>query len=280
MATPIPLSALAQPAVPTLAPSAVSSLAKPASLLGAAPGGAPASAAGLGPGARQASQEVLSQLRDIHGLDPVSWWPPAPGWWLVAMGGLLLLSLGWRYRASLRLRIPPIPVLRIGDWRWDAGRKLRALRQRALTQDPRQTATELSELLRRIAMARLGREACAGLTGADWLAWLTERDPLQFDWRKQGRLLLDAPYAPPASLAPPLSHTPYGPSNGSARGGVATALGEGGSVNRGNTLLPSPLAGEGSGERGSVSRGNTGADWLPLIDAAYQWVLVEDSRRV
>lgn len=247
MATEIPLSA------PVLAQTALQSLSPAASSLGAAPGGATLSPAGLAPGARQAAQEILTQLRDIRGLDPVSGWPPALGWWLVALGVLLLFYLAWRYRASLRLRIPPIPVLRIGNWRWDAGRQLRDLRQRALTQDPRRTAAELSELLRRIAMARLGREACAGLTGADWLAWLTERDPRQFDWLQRGRLLLDAPYAPPASAIPPPSHSPYAPRTDLVRAEVA------------------PVA-------GPARPTGTSADWLPLIDAAYQWVLVEDQR--
>ncbi len=146
---------------------------------------------------------VESLLRDIRGLDPVSWWPPGPGWWLLTGALLILLYLAWRWRASLRLRIPPIPVLRIGDWRWDAARQLRALRQRAATQDAKATAGELSELLRRIAMARLGRDACAGLTGEAWLAWLGEQDPNHFDWPRQGRPLLGLPYAPPHRTGQP-----------------------------------------------------------------------------
>lgn len=182
------------------------------------------------------AQDIASQLRDIRGLDPVSWWPPATGWWLVAASVLLLLLLAWRWRGSLRLRIPPIPVLRIGSWRWDAARQLRALRHRAATQDPKLTAGDLSELLRRVAMARLGRDACAGLAGEDWLAWLADQDPRGFDWKTKGRPLLDAPYAPPAATA--------------------------------------RLAAGGGGPLGSPR------EWLELIDAAYQWVLVEDSRRV
>ena len=139
----------------------------------------------------------VEQLRDIQGIQGVPWWPPGPGWWLLAAAVLVLVVSAWRFRAQIRLRIPPLPVLNIGSWRWDAARQLRDLRRRAGTQDSKQTAGELSELLRRIAMARLGRDACAGLTGENWLAWLGGNDPKGFDWPRHGRLLLDVPYAPP-----------------------------------------------------------------------------------
>ena len=139
----------------------------------------------------------IDQLRDIHGIQGVPWWPPALGWWLIASVILILLFLVWRFRTAIRLRIPPLPVFTLGSWRWDAGRRLRDLRRRAASQDTKQTAGELSELLRRISMARLGREACAGLTGEEWLAWLAGNDPKGFDWTGEGGRLLDAPYAPP-----------------------------------------------------------------------------------
>jgi hypothetical protein len=147
--------------------------------------------------------EAVKQIRDIHGFDGVPWWPPGPGWWALAAGLILLTWLAWQWRATLRLRIP-IPVITLGDWRWDAARQLRGLRRQVQRDELglKEAAGGVSELLRRVAMARLGRAACAGLTGADWLAWLATNDPNRFDWDRHGTLLLDAPYAPPKGQGP------------------------------------------------------------------------------
>ena len=137
-------------------------------------------------------EPIAYQLRDIHPMDPVSWWPPAPGWWLLAAAIVAGLWLAWRYYPRLRL-----PSLTGITWRWDAARQLRYLRRRARDQDPRDTVAEFSELLRRIAMARYGRQSCAGLTGRDWLNWLQDHDPQGYNWADRAGLLLDLPYAPP-----------------------------------------------------------------------------------
>ena len=140
---------------------------------------------------------AANQLRDIDAALGNPWWPPAPGWWLL-LAALALLALAlWRFDLVWRLRVP-IPLITLGSWRWDAGRELRRLRRNAAAASLKDTASELSELLRRIAMARHGRTACAGLHGEDWLDWLADHDPKGFDWRDHGRLLLAAPYAPPA----------------------------------------------------------------------------------
>jgi hypothetical protein len=144
---------------------------------------------------------ALERLRDIHDITGVPWWPLAPGWWVLLGLGLLLGLAAWQWRTILRLRVP-IPGLTLGSWRWSAAAALRDLRRRARAgQDAKTTAGELSELLRRIAMARLGRPACAGLTGADWLAWLSAHDPQGFPWTERGRSLLTAPYAPARGTA-------------------------------------------------------------------------------
>jgi hypothetical protein len=132
------------------------------------------------------------QLRDIHGLDPVPWWPPALGWWILAAWIIISLWLVRRYLPKLHSQL-----LAELAWRWDAARQLRKLRLKARNQPTYATAKELSELLRRIAMARYGREICAGLTGHAWLDWLTQHDPAGYAWNDHGKMLLTAPYAPP-----------------------------------------------------------------------------------
>ena len=129
-------------------------------------------------------------LRDIHGLDAIPWWPLAIGWWYAAgLIGLLLLFFGVRYWL--------IYYTGWFGWRGDARRQLRDLKRALASEDPQVVAGRLSELLRRIAMVRSGRQQAASLTGDTWLQWLGEHDNTGFDWEQQGQILLTAPYMPP-----------------------------------------------------------------------------------
>lgn len=134
--------------------------------------------------------DMIARLRDIRGLDEISWWPPAGGWWLLAL--LLMLLLFALVTLLRHLRRYPA-----GSWRRHAWKQLRTLRQQAGYMSSQQIAVELSELLRRIAIARVGRAHAAGLSGEPWLAWLQEQDPAGFAWTQRGRALLTLPYAPP-----------------------------------------------------------------------------------
>jgi hypothetical protein len=131
---------------------------------------------------------VLEQLHDIEGIDPISWWPLAIGWWVIIGLSLLLLSM------SLGIIISRIRFRR--SWKHDALKQL-ALLERNLSSDTNQeTLIALSDYLKRIVLKRFPRKECASLTGKMWLNWLTQHDPNQFDWNEKGVLLIQAPYAP------------------------------------------------------------------------------------
>lgn len=136
------------------------------------------------------------QLMEIHGLDPISWWPPAPGWWI---GLLLILLTATALFLLIRhfIRYPP------GSWRWEAQAALRELWRQRNQQSEKESAAQLSELLRRIAIARFGREKTASRTGHEWLLWLQQSDPNGFDWAGRGGVLLNLPYAPDTWQAEP-----------------------------------------------------------------------------
>ena len=113
-------------------------------------------------------QELLNQLRDIHLPEAPLWWPPAPGWWLLAALALCLLAWG-----AARL------------WqRWRRFRPARAARllHRRLTLDLRGdslTATgwlhRTNELLKRLAVHGLGHREMIPAWGDDWLRYLDRR---------------------------------------------------------------------------------------------------------
>jgi len=143
-----------------------------------------------------------AQLTDIHSLDAISWWPLAPGWWLLLVSFLLVI-LGlwiWYYRHTVSKCQK--------DWRKDA-----LIEWQTIPPSPLPTRVQVEQLailIRRIAMQRYGRHSCAGLTGNQWLAWLSQHDPTGFDWQQRGRILIQLPYLPAdASMDTDQVHTLY-----------------------------------------------------------------------
>ncbi len=104
--------------------------------------------------------DPLAQLRDIHLPEPISLWPPAPGWWLL-LGLLIILALlGWLiYRQYLR----------------GANKRLALTELERITQQQQEGALQLqqlSKLLRWSALATHPRHQVAGLQDQAWLAFL------------------------------------------------------------------------------------------------------------
>ncbi len=110
----------------------------------------------------QAPTQAL-QLKDIHTPGLPEFWPPAPGWWMVA-----LLSIALLIWASFALR-------RFLQLRQQRQQVLALLSQLEEAFDPNQAAHhlgELSILLRRVALTRYPRQQVAALTGNEWLKFL------------------------------------------------------------------------------------------------------------
>lgn len=112
-------------------------------------------------------------LRDVHLTAAPSWWPPAPGWWLVAAAlvAAALAWIGWRaWRAARRRR-----------WaRWfDASSAEGGLPERLAA---------MSGLLRRAA--RRYRAGAERLQGEDWLRFLDGTAGARFS-HGPGRVLLE-----------------------------------------------------------------------------------------
>ena len=129
----------------------------------------------------------LADLRDIHLPEPVSWWPPAPGWWLlvalslVVVAGLLWL---WRYRRRQTPRRVALAELT----------RLRADFQR--DGDGAAIAAGISTLLRRLALAHFPRTQVAGLVGDAWLQFLDRSGGDNQFSAGPGRALIRASYRP------------------------------------------------------------------------------------
>ncbi len=112
----------------------------------------------------QGSSELLSQLRDIQAAPEAPFWPPAPGWWLLALGLLFLLVFAVRElhrRAQARRRRLGL-VMRLGRLREEHDPE----------REPQAWLASVNRLLKVAAMRAFPDESPGVLTGAEWAAFL------------------------------------------------------------------------------------------------------------
>jgi hypothetical protein len=109
--------------------------------------------------------DPLQQLRDLHLPAPPGYWPPAPGWWVLATlaAALAAIVVVRIYRAHRRRR-----PFRIAERGLDT--LLVATRQHEL--GARAFADAVNALLKRALIHGARRLDAAPLTGAAWLAYL------------------------------------------------------------------------------------------------------------
>lgn len=123
--------------------------------------------------------DPLAALKPLHDPAPISWWPPAPGWWLV----LLLVTIV----AFLVYRL------------WKKGAPQRAaLYELKMLESRQQTsaikAAELNKLLKRYALVALPGTGAESLSGESWLDYLDQNGGTGEFSNGIGRALLTLPY--------------------------------------------------------------------------------------
>lgn len=123
------------------------------------------------------------ELRDIHLPPDPGLWPPAPGWWLLA---LLILTLLVGLGRLLHRRLARRRLQR---------RVLAELEALAGYADLPQAVGEVSALLKRVALARFPRREVAPLVGEPWLGFLDRTGGAGRFRAGPGRPLAEAPYA-------------------------------------------------------------------------------------
>jgi len=126
-------------------------------------------------------------LRDIHLPDAVSWWPLAPGWWLLFLMIILMVTAAvFLYRRYRRKRNSPLRQAQLA---------LQQIRDNfSRHRDQQQLIKDLSGLLRRTAVSLHKRDDVASITGEDWLVYLDSHTQDQPFTRGVGRILESGPY--------------------------------------------------------------------------------------
>lgn len=113
----------------------------------------------------------LQNLNDIVLPATVSWWPLAPGWYVLI--GILLIALAWLGYRSIQCWVN-------NRYRRAALRELQILEERINHPEERDAGLrQIPVLLKRTALSVYPRRQVASLSGKDWFQFLdsTEKNP-------------------------------------------------------------------------------------------------------
>ncbi len=147
--------------------------------------------------------DLLQQLKDIHLPVEPTWWPPAPGWWVLALIviGLIIWAAG-RLRAAYRRRRP----LKLARGYYD---EVYSAFSRGEIDGPAYLQ-QTNELLKRLYVHGVGDDRARSANDENWLAYLDARSGDNAFTQGPGRQLGNqrfqpTPDADPATLHPLVS---------------------------------------------------------------------------
>ncbi|MGE8502144.1 uncharacterized protein DUF4381 [Ectopseudomonas oleovorans] len=142
----------------------------------------------------------LEQLQPLIDPPPVHWWPPAPGWWLLAV---LLPLLGWGlWHLLQRWRHRPRQIVReqtLDPLRQAALDELAQLRKPYDGQAAGPWLQQLNALLKRLCRERYPDAGSHILSSRAWLAFLDNRCPAAGLTRWM--ILVEGAYKPQCTLS-------------------------------------------------------------------------------
>ena len=126
-------------------------------------------------------ENPLVNLKDIHLPPAVSFWPPAPGWWILSVLFISSIFFGglWFYKRYKKKK-PITEALRI----------LKNLQiHHENSKDEVKSLRNLSNLLRRTALTFYEHDAVASLNGSSWLEFLDKTGNTQDFSKGVGKVL-------------------------------------------------------------------------------------------
>lgn len=147
-------------------------------------------------------QDPLAQLRNLASPDAVTFWPPAPGWWLLAI--LLCVSLVLLIRKMKKRRVARA-------YRKEAMSELETHWQQFLaSKDALLYLQTLAEILKRTALSGFPATGAASASGEKWLSFLDSSLPakhaLEPFQSELGQMLISAPYRKNCEVDPQKVH--------------------------------------------------------------------------
>jgi hypothetical protein len=135
----------------------------------------------------EATNNLLSQLRDIHGAGDPGWWPPAPGWWVLFLivSGLFAFLVKAAYRKWLarRRRQGLLAALDSINIEIDA------------SESPHEYLSSLNRLFRVVALRAFPNTPCARLQGDEWVTFIRALMP-EGTRSEELAVLATGPYEP------------------------------------------------------------------------------------
>lgn len=119
------------------------------------------------------SEELLAQLADIHLPEPVSYWPPAIGWWVLAAIALVLLIILLRKIANIR-RQQKICQYALAELQrcydsYSHGDPA------DIDQNKLDYVNQFNTVVRRVALVHYPRDNAASLDGASWVDFIRQK---------------------------------------------------------------------------------------------------------